>query len=196
MGIITDLISWSRETFVPLGPAGLFIISFIESSFFPIPPDLILIPLILAEPDLFIFFALIAAAGSVAGSLLGYFIGIKGGRPVLIKLVGLKKTEKAEKYFDKYGDWAILIASFTPVPYKVFTILSGILRHSIRNMFIVSAIGRTARFLMVATIIALWGEAIIIFVEQYLAIFTLIGIVAAVLIYWVYYRRKRTEGIK
>ena len=120
-GILASLIEWTQSTFGSYGSAGIFVVAFMESSFFPIPPDLLLIPFIIATPDLWIFYAAVATVGSVAGAVLGYYIGLWGGRPLLLKLAGEHKTHKVDRYFKKYGDWAIGIAGFTPIPYKKFT---------------------------------------------------------------------------
>src|SRR3989338_4669918 len=137
MSIIADMIEWSRSTFLPFGEAGLFAVAFMESSFFPIPPDLLLIPLVLLNPQLGLWYALVCTIGSVLGAVLGYYIGIKGGRPILIRLAGKEKTDKTARYFRKYGDWAIGIAAFTPIPYKVFTIAAGVFRHSMKNLVLI-----------------------------------------------------------
>ena len=171
--MIAELIAWSKETFLPYGPLGLFVVAFLESSFFPIPPDLLLIPLCLATPNLSLFYATVAMTGSVLGAFLGYYIA---GRT----------TKKVEKYFSRYGTWAIAIAGFTPIPYKIFTIAAGVFRHDLKKVFFASLVGRFGRFFLVATIIMLWGKEIILFIENYFGLFTILavaGIIAAYLIY-------------
>ena len=183
--MIGELILWSKETFLPYGPLGLFIVAFIESSFFPIPHDLLLIPLCLVTPHLSLFYAAVAIIGSVLGAFLGYYIGLKGGRPVLNRVAG-RTTKRVEKYFHRYGTWAIAVAGFTPIPYKIFTIAAGVFRHDIKKLFLASMIGRSGRFFLEAMVIMLWGEEIIFFIENYFALFTILvvaGIIAAYLIY-------------
>jgi len=183
--MIAELIAWSKETFLPYGPLGLFVVAFLESSFFPIPPDLLLIPLCLATPNLSLFYATVAMTGSVLGAFLGYYIGLKGGRPALDRVAG-RTTKKVEKYFSRYGTWAIAIAGFTPIPYKIFTIAAGVFRHDLKKVFFASLVGRFGRFFLVATIIMLWGKEIILFIENYFGLFTILavaGIIAAYLIY-------------
>jgi len=181
-----DLINWSKETFLPFGELGLFTVAFMESSFFPIPPDLLLIPLCLLNPAAALWFALICTAGSVFGALFGHWMGEKGGRPLLEKFVSGYKIEMVERYFAKYGAWAIGIAALTPIPYKVFTITSGILRFRVPKLIIASVIGRGARFFAEATIIMIWGEGIIAFMSKYFEIITLIAVVMAGAIYVIY----------
>jgi undecaprenyl-diphosphatase len=185
MGFFQGILEWSREL-VGYGPLGLFVIAFMESSFFPIPPDVLLIPLALANPSLALLYGLIATAGSVTGALLGWWIGIKGGRPVLLKLVGERKTGKIEQYFEKYGAWAIGIAGFTPIPYKIFTIASGVFRYDIKNLIFVSTISRGARFMLEAVLIMVLGNEIIVFLDGSFGMATLVLVGVGLLGYWVY----------
>ncbi len=189
MSLLSGILEWTQTNLVPLGPVGLFLVAFMESSFFPIPPDLLLIPLVLAAPDLWLLLAAITTAGSVTGALFGYFIGAKGGRPVLHKIVGQKKTEKAEGYFRKYGDWAVGIAGFTPIPYKVFAILAGAMRHNVPRFILVSIISRGARFFLVAGVVWYFGPVIIASLD----LFFYLSMIAAVAIFaaWYMIRRKR-----
>ena len=186
MSLIADAILWSKQVFLPFGELGLFVVAFMESSFFPIPPDLLLIPLVLVNPQLGLWYAFVCTLGSVLGALLGYYIGIKGGRPVLIKIAGVKKTDNVEKYFKKFGDWAIGIAAFTPIPYKVFTIAAGVFRHSIKNLLWISIIGRGARFFLVAGLIMFLGPEIIAFIENYFELFTVVAVLGVVLAYYAF----------
>lgn len=180
MGIVEDIIAFTQETFIPFGTMGLFIVAFMESSFFPVPPDLLLIPLALADPANALLFAAIATAGSVSGSLVGYYIGKWGGRPLLIKVIGKRRTAKVHNYFSKYGDWAIGIAGFTPIPYKVFTIAAGAFHHSILRLVLISFVSRGARFFLIGTVAMLWGERIISFLDSYFEIFTVVLVAAIV----------------
>ncbi|MBI4018184.1 MAG: DedA family protein [Candidatus Aenigmarchaeota archaeon] len=183
MSVIADLILWSQQTFLPYGELGLFAVAFMESSFFPIPPDLLLIPLVLINPQLGLWYALVCTVGSVLGALLGYYIGLRGGRPVLIKIAGTKKTDKVERYFKKYGDWAIAIAAFTPIPYKIFTIAAGVFRHNVKSLLWISVIGRGARFFLVAGLLMLLGPEILNFIESYFELFTFLVVVGVIVLY-------------
>lgn len=143
-----------------LGETGLFILSFVESVFFPIPPDFIYIPMILNNHPNPYMLALIATIGSVMGAVCGYYIGLLGGRPVAEKFLPIQYINKAESFFDRFGSMAILISAFTPIPYKVFTITSGMCRMSKRNLIFFSILGRGGRFFAVTFILANYGEAI------------------------------------
>lgn len=182
------------EWLIEYGAFGLFFISFIESSFFPIPPDVFLIPMGIANPGSAVLYAGVTTAGSVLGSILGWWIGRKLGRPVLRYFISEERIQTVEKYFEKYGALAILIAGFTPIPYKVFTIFSGISRLKIRVLVIWSIIGRGARFFLEALLIVTLGAKAKPFIEENLTIITIIGgvlIIIAYLIYLVISKRKK-----
>ena len=153
---------------------ALALVSFVESSFFPIPPDLLMIPMILAAPSRAFLIAFVATVSSVIGGLFGYFIGW-----ALFDTVGQAifefygKGDAVESFnarFNDYGAWAVLIAGMTPFPYTVITIMSGWTGLSI-PVFIVSSIAaRGARFFVVAFLLWKFGAPIRIFIEKYLGI--------------------------
>lgn len=180
MAIIEELLEWSKEFFLPFGETGLFAIAFVESSVFPVPPDIVLIPLILVNPSLGLYYASIAALASVLGGIAGYYIGLKGGRPLALRLFSESKIKRVESYFERYGAWAVLIAGFSPIPYKIFTIASGVVRLDLKRFIIASAIGRAARFFAEAAVIMIWGEQILQLLIEDFEIVTLV--IAAVII--------------
>ncbi|MFH1420406.1 MAG: YqaA family protein, partial [Candidatus Aenigmatarchaeota archaeon] len=193
MSITGNLIAWAQAAFAGWGPLGLFAVAFMESSFFPIPPDLLLIPMALAMPELALFYALIATIGSVLGSVFGYYIGVKGGRPILRKFASERSIDKVDNYFKKYGNAAIAIAAFSPIPYKIFTIAAGVFRHRLHSLILVSIPFRGARFFMSAAIIMLWGKDIIAFFDSGFDVFTLAIAAVAVVIYVVYRKLKKRK---
>ncbi len=151
------VMQWSKHPHAERYLAGL---SFAESSFFPIPPDVMLAPMALARTDRAIRYALITTVASVAGGMLGYAIGFwffdiiqplitDGGRWEQHYLI-------TKEWFDKWGFWAIFIAGFSPIPYKVFTITAGIMGMLFLPFVIASAIGRGSRFFLVAGLMK-WG---------------------------------------
>jgi membrane protein YqaA with SNARE-associated domain len=184
-----------EEWLLEFGSWGLFIVSFLESSFFPIPPDVLMIPMGIADPDRAFWYAFITTAGSVLGALLGWYIGKKVGRPILRYFIKEEKIVKVEQYFEKYGAMAILIAGFTPIPYKVFTIFSGISRVRIPTLIIWSIIGRGARFFLEAAIIVALGDKAMPFIEENFAILTAAVGGAAIVGYLLYaYLRKSKQA--
>ena len=166
-----------------LTPFWLFIISFIEASISPIPPEVLLIPLCILDPSNALLYGAITTIASVLGALLGYWIGLKGGRPVLNRIIKQSLVEKAENYFNKHGAWAIGLAAFTPIPFKVFTIMSGTLRYrNIYKFILASAMGRTARFLSESIILMIYGKPILDFIQGFFQILVLIVVAIAILI--------------
>ncbi len=158
-----NFISW----ILPYGMPGLFIMSFAESSFFPIPPDILLIALAVINPKAALFLAMITTIGSVLGAIFGYFLGLKGGRPILRKFVSSEKIALVEDYYKKYDVWAVGIAGFTPIPYKIFTISAGAFSLDFTRFLVVSIISRGARFFLVGGVIYIYGENISRLIEKY-----------------------------
>lgn len=168
------------------GIIGLFFLATIEAIFFPIPPDTILIPLVHNTPGLAPIFALVTTLGSLFGAAIGYLIGNRGGRFLVEKLISPENIKKAEGILAKYDVWAVIIAGFTPVPYKVFTILSGTLRMSFSRFMFASVIGRGLRFFTLAMLVALYSDTIIDFLQDYFEILSIATVVIAAMLYWLY----------
>jgi membrane protein YqaA with SNARE-associated domain len=138
----------------------LVALSFAESSFFPIPPDVMLAPMTLARPHRGWHFAMLTTISSVAGGLAGYLIGwvaIDAITPWLASAGYAEAYERARSWFDEWGIWAIFVAGFTPIPFKVFTIAAGALQMFLPGFVVGSAIGRGARFYLVAGLIMIGG---------------------------------------
>ncbi len=181
---ITGFLENPIDFFLEYGVWGLITLSFLESSFFPIPPDVILIPLSIVNPGMAVWYALFTTLASVVGGILGYFIGCKAGRPVLKRFISPEKLGKVDSMLYKYGGWAVAIAGFTPIPYKVFTIASGISRVKMSTFLIASFVGRGTRFLLEGIIIVALGEKASQFLDKYLqtgTIATSLVLVAGVL---------------
>lgn len=190
---MSELLHVIEEWLLNYGVLGLIIVTFADSSFSPIIPEIVFIPLALANPDKVWIYAFYTTVASCLGALLGWFIGKKLGRPVLLRFIKEETIRKAESYFDKYGPVAILIAGFTPVPYKIFTVLSGVTNIRIRTLMFWSVIGRGGRFFLEAAIIAALGAKAKPFIEQNLTLLTLIGgavIIAAYVIYLLLRKKK------
>ncbi|MEM7281923.1 MAG: YqaA family protein [Pseudomonadota bacterium] len=151
-------IGWARHRHASYYLAGL---SFAESSFFPIPPDVMLAPMTLAKRDRGWFYAALTTVTSVAGGLLGYLIGafaLDMVEPLLQQYGYWEKYVTVQTWFTEWGFWAVLLAGFSPVPYKLFTIAAGGLSMSLPLFLVASAIGRGGRFFLVSGII-IWGGA-------------------------------------
>lgn len=157
-------------------------LSFSESSFFPIPPDVMLAPMALAQPSKAFRFALLTTLFSVLGGMLGYGIGYFMFDNIAPWLQETKYWEKyltAENWFKDWGFWAVFVAGFSPIPYKVFTIAAGALQMFFIPFIFASLVGRGARFFLVAMLIAAGGEKLESKLRQYMDI---IGWVIVVLV--------------
>lgn len=154
------IIDWCTN----LGEPGLFSLAFIEASFFLVPPEVLLTPMIIKGINNAYILATIAAIGSVCGAVFGYYIGLWGGRPIALKVLSSKADfaiTKAEEFFERYGSAAILIAAFTPIPYKVFTVTAGICRMKLLGFILYSLLGRTSRYLIFAYLLLHFGEIVL-----------------------------------
>jgi len=164
-------ISWART---PRALAALAVIAFAESSFFPVPPDVLLIAMAVARPRRSFLYALVATAASVTGGVLGYFIGWgfwEAAGPYFFRYVPGFTPEVFGRVASLYRDnafLAIFTAGFTPIPYKVFTIAAGVCKVPLAVLVGASVFGRAGRFLLVAGLIFLFGESIRAFIDRYL----------------------------
>ena len=153
---------------------ALAAVSFIESSVFPIPPDVMLIPMVLAQRHKALLIATICTVASVMGGLLGYVIGLflfeNIGQPILDFYSYGEKFSSFQSRYNEWGVWIVLIAGLTPFPYKVITIASGVTGLSLPVFVIASIFARGARFAIVAALLWKFGESIQNFIERYLGI--------------------------
>lgn len=161
------VIKWSRHRHAP---RYLALLSFSESSFFPIPPDVMLAPMVLARRERAWYLASVTTSASVLGGLLGYLIGWvlfdQIGQPI-IELYGAERQfETVKDWFDQYGVWVVFVAGFSPIPYKLFTVTSGVLAMALVPFILASAVGRGARFFLVAGLIRWGGEPFAAFIEK------------------------------
>jgi membrane protein YqaA with SNARE-associated domain len=177
---------WAR---LPNAPWYLGILSFTESSFFPIPPDVMLAPMSLANPARAWRFALITTVASVLGGLFGYFIGatlFDTIEPTLKASSYWAHYQTAVLWFKNWGFWAIFIAGFSPIPYKVFTIAAGTLSMALLPFTLASIIGRGARFFMVAGLMKWGGQRMESVLHKYvdrIGWATVVVVLIAVLVY-------------
>lgn len=154
----------------------LALIAFAEASFFPIPPDALLVPMALSKPRSAWRFGAICTAGSVAGGALGYLIGFavfdQVARPIL-NIYGYGPAFAAfQAKFQEYGLWIVLIKGLTPIPYKIVTISAGAARFDFALFMMASVVTRGARFFLVATLLHFYGDAVRDFIEKRLTLVT------------------------
>ncbi len=165
----------------PHGVTALFVLSFAESSFFPVPPDVLLAPLALGSPRRWLRFALACSIASVFGGILGYAIGaflwdaIGGWVLAHLGSIGLtpENFAKFQEWYAKYDFWVVFTCGFTPLPYKVCTISAGIAGINFPGFIVASVLSRSARFFMVAGLMGWKGEAIRPVIEKYFNWFSL-----------------------
>lgn len=160
----------------------LAVISFIESSVFPIPPDVMMIPMIIARPSRAWLIASVALVSSVAGGILGYAIGALAfetiGQPILASLGKADAMTEFNTRFNDFGFWAVLVAGVTPFPYKVITIMSGWTGMPLGTFIVTSIIARALRFFVVAALLRVFGAPIRDFIERRLGlVFTVFVVV-------------------
>ena len=175
------VISWSEKKSAEYALAGL---SFAESSFFPIPPDPLLIAMVTARPKKWLRLAAITTVASVIGGMLGYLLGrliIEAIMPVIISAGYEGAYHTATEWFSNWGVWAVLIAGFTPVPYKIFTIAGGAAHMLLVPFLIGSIIGRGGRFFLVAYLMHHFGVRYKDKIEKYIDILGVAFIVLLVL---------------
>ncbi|MFI3295567.1 MAG: YqaA family protein [Rikenellaceae bacterium] len=168
----------------PWGTVALFILAFAESSFFPIPPDVLLIALCLGQPKKSFKYALICMAGSVCGAMLGYGIGYWAWEGALQDwfiphVFSQEGFDGVGALYQEWNFWAVFTAGFTPIPYKIFTIAAGTFQIDFVMFVLASIIGRSGRFFLVGFLIWKFGPSIKGFIDKY---FNLIAIAFTVLL--------------
>ena len=152
---------------------ALFVLSFTESSFFPIPPDVLLGPLCLGHRRRALWFATVTTVASVLGALLGYAIGWGAWEalqePVFRFIPGFsrEKFDVVERWYGHWGVWVLFAAAFTPIPFKVFTIAGGVLHQPLLLFVLVATVGRAMRFYLVAAVFWLIGPRALPFIDRY-----------------------------
>jgi len=176
-GLIDRLYRWVLR--IAAGRHALWVlaaVSFVESSFFPIPPDVLLIPMVLARPRRAWLIALVCTLASVAGGFLGYAIGYllfdTIGRPVLEFYHAMDKYEALKAGFARWGVWIIILKGLTPIPYKIVTIASGVAQFPLIPFALASVVCRSLRFFLLARLLWRFGEPIRGFIERRLMLVT------------------------
>ncbi|MEW6041793.1 MAG: YqaA family protein [Elusimicrobiota bacterium] len=169
------VLSWANS---PYATVALFLLAFAESSFFPVPPDVLLIALCLSRHLKSFFYSTICMIGSVLGGIAGYFIGYGIWQIVsgfFFKYVFSRQTfEYVQTLYRKNAFWAVFTAGFTPIPYKVFTVAAGVCEISVMTLIVASILSRGARFFLVGGLIWKFGSPIKTFIDKYFNLLTVI----------------------
>ena len=177
----------------PYAMPALFLIAVAESSFFPIPPDVLLIALAVSLPTNSFRYALVCSIGSVLGGVIGYWIGFSFmdllGFPILNFYGAMNHYDRLSQLYNTYNAWAVGIAGFTPIPYKVFTIAAGACKIDFGVFLLASLVSRSARFFLVAGLFYWKGATIKAWIDRYfnlaVTLFTILLIGGFILIKWV-----------
>ena len=169
--LYTSIIKVSEKKFAPI---VLSLVALIESVFFPIPPDMLLIPMSLAQRNRAFFFAGLVTVFSVIGGAIGYLLGsvfwMEIGKP-LTNVLGYTETYSAfELLYMEYGVLIVIIGAFTPFPFKIIAIMSGVMGFSFLNFLITAFLARGIRFYIIAGVIFFWGHKIDKFLKNYLGV--------------------------
>jgi len=176
------VLHWART---PYGIWAIFVLAFCESSFFPIPPDVLLIALCVAVPKKSFRYAVVCTAGSVLGGCLGYYIGwqfMMGIGNAIIEFYGLAdKYVYIQQLYTTYDAWAVGIAGLTPIPYKVFTITAGAFHINFVVFIVASAVSRAVRFFAVGGIIYIFGPKIQSFIDRYFNMLAVLFVILLIL---------------
>ena len=163
---------------------ALAVVSFVESSFFPIPPDALLVPMIIADRRRAWYYALVATIASVLGGFLGYAIGYFAfdtiGEPLLRFYGVTEQYQSLQHLYDRWGAWLIVIKGATPIPYKLVTIASGAFHFDLLTFTVASVISRGIRFFLIAALLWRFGEPIRDFIEKRLTLVFSVSVVALV----------------
>lgn len=177
------VLAWARHPRAPWYLAGL---GFAESSFFPVPPDIMLAPMVLARPERAWRLAAVTTLASALGGLFGYLIGMFAFElvePVLHRLGYWDAYLQARTWFATWGVWVVFLAGFSPIPYKIFTISAGAVSMAVVPFFAASVIGRGARFFLVAGLIRWGGIRMEAYLRRYIDRIGWFAIGAAVVVY-------------
>ncbi len=173
-----------RQAAGPKAPHALAVVSFAESSFFPIPPDVMLIPMVLANRTKAWWYATLATISSVLGGIAGYAIGYflfqTIGQPILKFYGHSGSLDTVKAWFAEWGVWILIAKGWTPFPYKVLTILSGVAEMALIPFIAASILARAMRFFLVAGLLYFYGEPIKAFIEKRLTLLTTLFVVALV----------------
>ena len=179
------------QIFMQYGAWGLFLLAFLDSFMLPIPPFFLQIAMSLLDPGKSLQYATFAFIGSILGAPAGYLLGKYLGKRLMHLVLPKKWVELATKQFTKNGDAAVLIGSFTPIPFKVFTILSGVFGYSFFKLMMYAILGRGLKFYLIGVLFYFYGKHAKEILDNYQES-ALLGIAVVVAMIWfVLHKRKR-----
>ena len=186
---MVNIVEWTKELFLPLGGFGLFLLAFMEASFFPVPPDILLIVLSLLEPENIGLFVLVCTLGSVLGGVFGYGLGYFFKYAFVEKMFSKDKIDKVHRLYEKHGVLAVFVGGFTPIPFKLITISAGLFYIDFVKFIIVALLSRGLRFSIVGGLLYFFNSAVKRFIENYFGVASLLVVFIVLLGYWVLYKK-------
>lgn len=167
MAVISSLVDWAQATFEPYGVVGLIVLAFTEAIFSPVPPDVLLPVLAKGQPWSYaVYLGVVTTVASVAGGAIGYWVG-KRFSPWVKKRYGGPRMQRIEAWYQAYGEWVVLLAGFTPIPFKIFTVTSGFLGLRFWPFILASFAGRGLRFVPEALLAAWYGDQVLAWLDRY-----------------------------
>jgi membrane protein YqaA with SNARE-associated domain len=190
MGVLTGFVTYVENVFLPYGATGLFGYALIEASISPFPVEALLLPLMIASPENALWFAFVATLGSVLGGIIGYYIGYLGKITVLEKFFSRDKIAKIHNLYNKYESWAVFIAGFTPIPFKLVTISGGAFYINFKKFVMFSILSRGLRFFLEAVFVIYYGKEVLEFLDRNFGILTMAVVVVLVIGYYIYKKIK------
>ncbi|AAP95667.1 hypothetical protein A6046_01765 [[Haemophilus] ducreyi] len=177
---------WSKHRFASI---ALTVVSFIEAIFFPIPPDVMLIPMAMSKPDKAMRYAIYTTVASILGGMIGYLMGLyafEAVRSIIVDWGMLAKFEQAKSWFETWGVAVVFLAGFSPIPYKIFTICAGVMQMAFFPFIMSAAISRFLRFALVAKLSAWGGEKYAARIRQSIELIGWATIICAIIAYLTY----------
>lgn len=185
----SGLVDWALTTFGPYGVLGLIVLAVTEAVISPIPPDALLPILAKGQPMGYaLYLGVVTTLASVAGAAIGYWVGDRFSPWVHRKFAG-PRLARVEGWYREYGEWVVLLAGFTPLPFKIFTVSSGLLGLRFWPFMLASLIGRGARFVPEALLAARYGDQVLAWIDAY-EIPLLIGAIVVLAGLWMYTRHR------
>lgn len=192
-GLVSGLFDWTLEVLGPWGVPGLVVLAVTEAFISPLPVEALLVPFSVADPPGWVLYGVAGSAGSVAGSVLGYYIGLKGGHPLLVRMTGRRQAARLHEYYERWGAGAVFITGITPLPYKVFVLGSGVLELDIRKFVLAATAGRGIRFMAIAWAASVYGREILDVLDANLLPALVVS--AAAIVVWAVWAWQRTPAV-
>lgn len=187
--MISGLVEWAQATFGPYGVMGLVAIAFTEAIFSPVPPDVLLPVLAQGQTASYaLYLGVVTTVASVVGGAVGYWIGDRFS-PWVKRRYGGPKMQRLEAWYQEYGEWVVLLAGFTPLPFKLFTLTSGFLNLRFWPFMLAAVVGRGLRFVPEALLAARYGDEVLAWLDVY-EVPALLAALAVLLGLWWYTRNR------